>query len=55
MDLEDGSSALPGGEAMLEVLTRLQKYQDALCTQLEVSTKSACHACGGPLGLHVYD
>ena len=34
-DLEDGA-VLPGGETMLEILTRLQRYQESLTSQLEV-------------------
>ena len=33
----DDVATMPGGEAMLEVLTRLQCYQDSLVMQLEVS------------------
>ena len=33
---QDDSALLPGGDAMLEVLTRLQCYQESLATQLEV-------------------
>lgn len=36
-DQEDLGSSLPGGEAMLELLTRLQKFQSSLNAQLEVS------------------
>lgn len=36
-DQEDLGSGLPGGEAMLELLTRLQKFQSSLNAQLEVS------------------
>lgn len=35
-DQEDLGSGLPGGEAMLELLTRLQKFQSSLNAQLEV-------------------
>ena len=33
---QDDSAQLPGGDAMLEVLTRLQCYQESLAVQLEV-------------------
>ena len=36
-ELEDPAQQLPGGDAMLEVLTRLQCYQESLVMQLEVS------------------
>ena len=38
VDHEDANGGLPGGEAMLELLTRLQKYQNTLISQLEVSS-----------------
>ncbi len=37
---EDPASQLPGGDAMLEVLTRLQCYQESLVMQLEVRVYS---------------
>lgn len=36
--LEDTADQFPGGDAMLEVLTRLQSLQDSFYLQLQVCT-----------------
>ena len=52
LDLE--REEFPGGDAMLEVLTRLQSYQESMQMQLEVFIKSLCSCVPLPSNQSLY-